>query len=448
MSTIAAIATPPGVGGVGIVRISGDDAERILHAVVPSWPPNYPTHKLRLAKVPRVDEALAVVMRGPHSYTGEDVVELHCHGGPVVLREVLNRCIAAGCRIAEPGEFTQRAFLNGRLDLTQAEAVADLINATSDAAHRLALEHLDGNLGDAVRDHLAAVTEAMVLVEAALDFSHEEHVYQIERDEVLARVDGTLTGLRALRDRFDQGRRQREGLRVVVLGAANAGKSSLFNALHGSERAIVTDVAGTTRDWLEEELILDGVLVRVVDTAGLRETSDTVEAIGITRSRDLGARADVVVWVLDASEPLDPAVLAELQTYRGREVLVCLNKSDLPCALDAAQLDALRADFPLFETRLGAGAPVFDELLTALTALAQALTSAEGVLLSRARHFEAVTRAIVALERAKNAVVAQMEHELVALDLRDALDALGSMVGEVSADDVLNRIFSDFCVGK
>lgn len=447
--TIAAVATPPGRGGVGIVRVSGPNAEAVLHALVPDWPAEHPSHHLRLSRITQIDDALVVLMRGPHSYTGEDVVELQCHGGPIVLRAVLDACLAAGASIAEPGEFTQRAFLNGRLDLTQAEAVADLVNATSEAAHRLALEHLDGSLGGAIRAHLAAVTEAMVLVEAAIDFSHEEHVYQIQRDEVLERVERTLEALRELRDRFDRGRRQREGVRVVVMGPTNAGKSSLFNALHGSDRAIVTEVAGTTRDWLEEEIVLEGVVVRLVDTAGLRETSDTVESIGIERSRALGRDADVVVWVVDRTEPLSVADRREIEALGSghRPLIVCLNKADQPIALSDDAEVWLRAHPRCYDTTLAAPAKL-SEFLEGLCEVVAELTAAEGVLLSRARHLEAVVRTIDALERAQTAVDAEMALEIVALELRDALDGLGAIVGNVSTDDILNRIFGEFCVGK
>lgn len=452
--TIAAIATPPGRGGVGIVRVSGPAASNILRALVPDWPDSQPSHALRLCRIQdpegkMIDESLVVLFRAPHSYTGDDVVELQCHGGPLILRRTLDACLAAGARVANPGEFTERAYLNGRLDLTQAEAVADLINATTEASHRLALDHLEGALGGEIASYLEALFEAMVLVEAAIDFSHEEHVYQIERDEILGRVDRVDRGLRGLRDRFDQGRRQREGVRVVVMGPTNAGKSSLFNAVVGAERAIVTDVAGTTRDWLEEEIVLGGVAVRLVDTAGLRQTDDRVEAIGIERSRELGAKADVVIFVIDRSAPLEPSVRAELEALRGLRVIVCLNKSDLPLALEQPALELVRSFPDVFETAFGgAEGSTGAGFLSGLTEVVEELTTGEGVLLSRARHFEAVVRAIESLQRTRSAIEADAEHELVAMDLREALDALGAIVGQVTTDDILNRIFGEFCVGK
>lgn len=452
--TIAAIATPPGAGGIGVVRVSGPSAASTLKTLVPDWPEGFASHTLRLSRIhdldgALIDESLAVLMRGPKSYTGEDVVELQCHGGPIILRRVLDACLESGARIAQPGEFTQRAYLNGRLDLTQAEAVADLVNATTESAHALAIEHLQGSLGDEISTHRDRLAEAMVLIESAIDFSLEEHVYQIERDEILERLDAVLDGLTILRHNFDQGRRQREGVRVVIMGPTNAGKSTLFNALHGTERAIVTNVPGTTRDFIEEEIHLAGVSLRVFDTAGLRQTRDQVEALGIERSRGLSQRADVVVWLVDGSRELDEDTREELSAMRAHDcLLVVMNKCDLERGLSAEDLDLL-SDFETLETSLaGPERDGFDVLLDRLAEIALELTSGEGVLISRARHLQHVVEAIEATERAKVAVQDQLDHELVALDVREALDALGEIVGHVTTDDVLHRIFAEFCVGK
>ncbi len=452
--TIAAIATPAGAGGVGIVRISGARAEPILQRLVSDWPDDHTSHTLRLSKIrdldgDLVDEALAVIMRAPKTYTGEDVVEFQCHGGPIILRRVLDAALEYGARMAEPGEFTQRAFLNGRIDLTQAEAVADLVNATNEAAHKLAMEHLQGSLGETIEAHLELLMEAVTLVESAIDFSHEEHVYQIERDEVLERVDQVIEELERLKTQFDQGRRQREGVRVVILGPPNAGKSTLFNRLHGTDRAIVTEVAGTTRDFLEEEIQLSGVALRIVDTAGLRETNDQVEAIGIERSRELRTRADLVVWLVDRSEPMRADLRADLEDAAddGATHLVVLNKVDLPNRLTQNDRQLLEGFDHVVDTSLTEDEG-FERLVDVLTQLAEQMTSGEGVLLSRARHLECVVRALEASKRAKQAVIAEMDHEFIALDLREALDALGDIVGRVSTDDILNRIFAEFCVGK
>jgi tRNA modification GTPase len=454
--TITAIATPAGRGGVGIVRTSGPEAEAILRQLVPDWPDDQPSHKLRLSRIhdadgELVDESLAVLMRGPKTYTGEDVVEFQCHGGPIILRRLLDATRACGARTAEPGEFTQRAFLNGRIDLTQAEAVADLVNATSESAHKMALEHLEGRLGEDIEQQRERVAEALTLVEAAIDFAHEEHVYQIERDEVMERLNGALDELHRLRDQFDRGRRQREGLRVVILGRTNAGKSTLFNALHGTDRAIVTEVPGTTRDFLEEEIHLGGVALRVVDTAGLRQTADEVEEIGIERSRELKGKADLVLWVVDRSRGLEDEEREELEALRQDDVasLVCVNKTDLDDGLGEADREVIEAFDQTVETALTGGeAEGIDELTDTIEAIGEELTAGEGVLLSRSRHLESVQSAIESLERARGAVEQQMEHEFVALDLREGLDALGEIVGHVSTEDLLGRIFSEFCVGK
>ena len=462
-STIAAIATAPGRGAVGIVRVSGPEAEFILRRLAPTLPDApLASHHLQLtwlrdAQGRPLDQALVVLMRGPHSYTGEDVVEFHCHGGPTVLRRVLDAALTAGARPAAPGAFTERAFLRGRLDLIQAEAIADLIGASTEAAHRQALEHLEGGLGQEIEAMRNGLAEALVLVEAAIDFAHEEHVYQIESGEVGARLAEVLGGLRRLRESFDQGRRRREGVRVVILGPPNAGKSTLFNALCRQERAIVTPIAGTTRDWLEEEIALGQVSLRLVDTAGLRQGGDIVEEIGIARSRELAQTADLVIWLLDRQQGLDDTTRHELDALHRlrRPLLVVLQKADLPSLLSTEDRRWLQDRFPpddLLEAAVGAVPQPqgMDVLLNALERRAQALVggAGEGTLLSRARHLDCVVRAIEALGRAQQAVEAGLHPELVALDLREGLDAVGEVVGRVSPEDVLRRIFSEFCVGK
>jgi tRNA modification GTPase len=460
--TISAIATPSGRGGVGIVRVSGPASREILKALVPDWPDDSDSHRLRLSQIhdtdgELIDESLAVLMEGPKTYTGEDVVEFQCHGGPIILRRVLDATLEAGATTAEPGEFTRRAFLNGRLDLTQAEAVADLVNATSESAHKMALEHLQGRLGQSIEAERERVAEALTLVEAAIDFAHEEHVYQIERDEILERLNTTIDELQRLEDQFDRGRRQREGVRVVILGPTNAGKSTLFNALYGSDRAIVTPVAGTTRDFLEEELHLEGVALRVMDTAGLRDTEDQVESIGIERSRELKDKADLAIWVVDRSEGLTEEARQELAELEDSDTptIAVLNKMDLEDALTDADRELLESMSHLHQTRLAApdeetaeDIEGLEELTDTLAQIAERLTDGEGVLLSRARHLESVRSAREHLEQARRAVRQEMDHEFVALDLRDGLDDLGEIVGEVSTDDILGRIFSEFCVGK
>lgn len=458
--SIAAIATPPGQGGVGIVRISGPHAVAILHRVCPRLPQPLESHRLVLTRAmhpdtpdgPPLDEVLAVIMRAPRSYTGEDVAELHGHGGHLNMRRLLEAVCAAGARPARPGEFTQRAFLHGRLDLTQAEAVADIIHATHTAALELAQRHLSGQLGHTVAELQQELVVALTLTEAAIDFSTEEHVYQLDKDALLARLDRLMARIDRLLGTFDAGRQIREGVRVVIVGRPNAGKSTLFNRLCGEERAIVTEVPGTTRDYLEEAVIVREVLLRLVDTAGLRQSHDRVERLGVDRSRSLAATADVIVWLLDGT---DPEALAsetlEVVEGSGAAILPVINKHDLGCGLAEAQLEAIArvsGRAPLHVSLLrDAGVETF---LDALGELARRRTTpeSEGSILTRQRHRTAMEAAREALAQARRSAEAGMSHEFVALDLRLALDATGEVVGKVSTDAILDAIFAEFCVGK
>lgn len=457
--TICALATPPGVGGVGIVRLSGPRADEALRALCPRLPKALESHKLYLTRLyePRsgafLDEVLAVLMRGPRSYTGEDVAELHGHGGPLNMARLLEAAQAVGCRVAQPGEFTQRAFVSGRLDLTQAEAVADLIHASSEAALAVARQHLAGGLGEEIRALQRAVVEAVVLTEAAIDFSTEEHVYQLDLEGLGRRLAEVIARMERLLGSWEAGRQMREGVRVVILGRPNAGKSTLFNKLCGEPRAIVTEIPGTTRDFLEERVVVEGVALCLVDTAGLREAQDPVERIGVERSRQQAARADVLVWLVDGSVPWSVAQEErEALAAPGVDVLPVLNKADAGLALseaDLAALEALGGRAPLRVSLLGEARP--DALMEALAALARARLATgggEGAVLTRARHRAAVSKAQASLTRAWESAQRGLGHELVALDLREALDALGEVLGKTRADDILARIFAEFCVGK
>ncbi|MEL6181025.1 MAG: tRNA uridine-5-carboxymethylaminomethyl(34) synthesis GTPase MnmE [Myxococcota bacterium] len=459
-TTIAAIATPPGQGGVGIVRVSGPAARTILAAVCPSLPAPPPAHRLVLTHAYRpnspeqLDEVLAVWMPAPGSYTAEDVFELQGHGGALNMQRLLEAVCDAGATPAGPGEFTQRAFFNGRLDLTQAEAVADIIHASTEAALTLAQSHLGGSLGHTIRTLQEELTTATTLTEAAIDFSTEEHVYQLDTDQLVARLDRVLGQARRLLGNFDAGRQLRDGVRVVILGRPNAGKSTLFNLLCGLPRAIVTDTPGTTRDYLEELVLVEGVALRLIDTAGLRDTDDEVEAIGVARSRDQAARADVVLWLLDLTDPQGPTQdeCNGIDQLSG-DILPIFNKADQPQRLPDTVHDTIAAltSHPPLHTSLVAleqAAPA--TLLEALATIARRRLQPpeEGAIITRQRHRQALLRAIEAMERARHAAVDGMSHEFIALDLRLALEATGAIVGQVTTDMLLNRIFSEFCVGK
>jgi tRNA modification GTPase len=476
--TIAAIATPPGAGGVGIVRVSGPRAFAIGSALfrparaqtpLPSQgrvrgrgPSRLLTygHVVDPASGEVVDEVLAAFMRAPHTYTREDVVEVDAHGGPLLLRRILALALAAGARAARPGEMTLRAFLNGRLDLAQAEAVMALIQAESAAGLRLAMRQLSGDLSARVQAAKAPALEALVRIEAAVDFPDQE-VPQPDRAELAALVDQAQAGVAALLAGAERGLRLRQGVRVAILGRPNVGKSSLLNALLGHERAIVTPIAGTTRDTIEETATLGGVALHLVDTAGLVESDDPVERMGVERARAAAATADIALFVLDGSEPLAPADHAAAADLRAqgfgafgadgdtRPVVLVLNKSDLPPAFSKVEARrALWRGAPTVHTstRRPEGVRLLEELLAVY--VGQGSAASEDPLVASVRHRDALRRAAEALATAAAALTDSIPLDLVALDLRDALEALGEITGETATADLLDRIFAEFCIGK
>lgn len=458
--TIAALATPWGEGALGVVRISGPDAFEVCRRIGGLGPGAAESHRARVRtlhaphdRADVLDQALVLPFVGPASFTGEDVVELHCHGGDVTLRRVLDALAACDVRTAEPGEFSRRALLNGKLDVVQVEAIADVIHAESEAAQRLAQSHLAGRLSNEIDALKAALAELVTLVEAAIDFSLEEHVYSISAESIVERLTPVRDGIAALLATYDAGRMRRDGVRVAIVGPPNAGKSTLLNRLLREERAIVTAVAGTTRDTIEESLALDGVRYHLVDTAGIRSTDDVVEALGVERSRRALAEADVALLVVDAGDWAAASPL--LPELAGLPWLLLVNQVDrVP---DLGVLDAAEAslDGPgrrgTLRVSLREDASSVAQVEVGLRGLAEAAglrPGSESVLLSRARHRELLMEASSVLETAQTAAESELGHELIALDLRLGLDALGALTGAVTSDDVLARIFGDFCIGK
>ena len=440
--TIVAIATPPGVGGIGIVRVSGGDAERIARAMLGSLPePRVATFGAFVdAKGERLDEGLALYFPGSASFTGEPVLELHGHGGPVVMSLLVDAVVALGARRADPGEFSKRAFLNDKLDLAQAEAIADLIGSGTAQAARAALRSLSGLFSDAVHALAERLTGLRVYVEAAIDFPEEEIDFLAD-DELAERLAACAAAFESLLLQAAVGRVMRDGYQVVIVGKPNAGKSSLMNRLSGEETAIVTEIAGTTRDVLRERINIDGLAVELVDTAGLRDNPDRIEEEGIRRARKALAEADAVLWIQDATEPVPERI--EEPVPDGTPVTIVRNKIDL--SGDSPGLADAGRPVVQLSARTGEG---IDALRGRIRELAGFRDLGEGAFTARRRHVEALEDAQRHFERGRAALATERAGELLAEELRLAQHALGTITGEFTADDLLGRIFSEFCIGK
>ena len=438
--TIAAIATAPGRGGIGVVRVSGAGLGAFALALCGRAPRPRTAHFTRFLDEHErpIDEGVLLYFAAPASFTGEDVIELQGHGGPVVMQMLLERCLQLGARLAEPGEFTRRAFLNGKLDLAQAEGVADLIEASTAAAARSAVRSLSGQFSEEVHRITDALIDLRMLVEATLDFPEEEIDF-LERARAMPRLEGIREALEGVLDRARQGALLRSGLNVVLVGAPNVGKSSLLNQLAGEERAIVTDVAGTTRDALRETIQIEGIPLHIIDTAGLRDTEDRVERIGIERTWREIARADVILHLVEAGVATEVDLDESLP--QGVERIVVANKIDL-AGLPPGRVEAGGRVRLQVSARSGEGVElVRQELLR----IAGWHAHGEDVILARERHLLALREALRHVEAAGTQLGAL---ELFAEELRLAQEELGTITGEFSADDLLGVIFSRFCIGK
>tara|TARA_R110000850_G_scaffold10259_19_gene36873 strand:- start:4224 stop:5567 length:1344 start_codon:yes stop_codon:yes gene_type:complete len=444
-STIAAIASPPGMGAVSLIRISGSDAALVASRVFQGrprkdWKPRY-QHFGRIAdsEGEKIDEVLLCYFPAPNSFTGEDVVELACHGGVVVTKQVLSAVLAAGAQPAEAGEFSQRAFFNGRIDLTQAEAIMDLISAQTELAAKAAQGQLEGKLGQEIQGIRAELIEVTAHVEAYIDFP-EEDISPDSSQSILAKVDGILARIDGLLSTADQGRILREGLKTVICGAPNAGKSSLLNLLLGFDRAIVNDVAGTTRDTIEEVINLNGIPLRLIDTAGIRDGEGAVEKEGIKRSRDQMDTAELILLIIDASSDsaaLDPIVIPE-----SARVVRILNKSDLPQHSDWDEFDG----FPISCHDSKSADLIRDYLYETLVKTGSVSTASQTAINTRHQHCLKQSRG--SLERAKECLARGESPEFVSMDLRAALDSVGEVIGVTDVEEILGEIFSTFCIGK
>lgn len=462
--TIVALATPPGQGAVAIIRLSGPRAIEIAHTlwhpVVPGRRPERSEHssekrKLRLGEIrdpatgATIDRALCVMMRSPRSLTGEDVAELHCHGGVYLVHRILGLAAAAGARMAEPGEFSRRAFLNGRIDLTAAEAVADLVAARGESALKLAIAQLGGALESRVTTMREQVIAIRAHLEAAIDFADEDLPLP-SPDQIAGDISRLIGDLTLLHDSFARGRMMRQGARAAIIGKPNAGKSSVLNLILGTDRAIVTPIPGTTRDVIEDSVQFGPWPVVLQDTAGLRESRDEVERIGIDRTRRCAAEADLIIAVFDSSRPFEPEDADVIGIAHGRPGVALINKRDLPQLLGVDELAGYGLALPPVDF-CALTASGIAELRVQIERQIETIagdTRADGAALSRERHRAAVATALGGLEAARTSVISAIPPEIVAVDIALAADALASITGEVSTEDVLDAVFREFCIGK
>lgn len=453
--TIAAIATAMSNSGIGIIRISGEEAfsviRRIFRMKNGKKIEEAKSHTVHYGHIydgdEMIDEVLVLIMKGPHSYTAEDTVEIDCHGGVLMMKKILETVIKYGARPAEPGEFTKRAFLNGRIDLSQAEAVIDVIHAKNQYALKSSVSQLNGGVSRKIRDLRERILYQIAFIESALD--DPEHISLDGYDEeLLALLDPMIEEIRHLLDSADNGKVMTEGVKTVILGKPNAGKSSLMNVLVGEERAIVTDIAGTTRDTLEEHIRLQGISLNVVDTAGIRETEDIVEQIGVSRAKSIADEADLIIYVVDASVPLDDNDAKIMELIRDKKAVVLLNKTDLEVQVSKEELEARTGHKVL---------AVSAKEILGIEELEQEIKSMfyqgeidfnDEVYITNVRHKAALEEAYESVCMVKQSVEEGMPEDFYSIDLMNAYERLGSILGEAVEDDLVNEIFRKFCMGK
>lgn len=455
--TIAAIATGLSNAGISIIRISGDEAFPIIDKIFRTRKntkklSEMESHTVHYGYIVNgeedvIDEVMVVIMRGPRSYTKEDSIEIDCHGGIIVTKRVLETVLAAGARLAQPGEFTKRAFLNGRIDLSQAEAVIDVIHAKSELALKNSLSQLKGNVLDKIKEIRNSILMDTAYIEAALD--DPEHIsLDGFSDQLLEHVKVLKNDIIKLLNSAENGRLIKEGIRTVILGKPNVGKSSLLNILVGEERAIVTEIAGTTRDTIEETIYLNGVCLNLIDTAGIRETEDVVEKIGVDKSKKSAENADLIIYVVDASSPLDENDKDIIEFIKDKKAIVLLNKTDLDMVIDETELSRLtNHEVIKISAKNHTGMDEMERVITDMFFEGN-LTFNDEIYITNARQKEALQEAKVSLDQVQNSISIGMPEDFYTIDLMNAYEVLGTILGESVDEDLINTIFKEFCMGK
>ena len=454
--TIAAIATAPGEGGIGIIRISGDKSLQVAQSIFKSKSgkmiKDYNTRTLIYGKIVDgekvIDEALVAYMKGPNSYTAEDVIEINCHGGFISVKKILELILSKGVRLADAGEFTKRAFLNGRIDLSQAEAIIDVIKSKTDMAHEVAQNQLEGSLAKKIKDLRMNVTEVLAHLEVSIDFA-EEDVEEITYQTLEEKALELRNEIKKLYDTAESGKILRDGLKTVIVGKPNVGKSSLLNSILGENRAIVTDIAGTTRDVIEEFVNIKGIPLKIVDTAGIRETEDVVEKIGVEKSRESFSTADLVIMVLDASRKLSEEDMEILESLKNKKTIVLLNKMDLEPQIELEKIE----EFVNSEDIIKISAlkhQGIEELQDKIEAMVYhgSVKNSSNLMITNSRHKDALFKAYESINDAISAIEQRMPYDFIEVDFKNIWDYLGYINGDTVREDLLDTIFANFCIGK
>lgn len=454
--TIAAIATAPGEGGIGIVRISGEKSLEVAQSIFKSKSgkmiKDYNTRTLIYGKIVDgekvIDEVLVAYMKGPNSYTAEDVIEINCHGGFISVKKILELILSKGVRIADAGEFTKRAFLNGRIDLSQAEAIIDVIKSKTDMAHEVAQNQLEGSLAKKIKDLRMNVTEVLAHLEVSIDFA-EEYVEEITYQTLEEKSLELRNEIKKLYDTAESGKILRDGLKTVIVGKPNVGKSSLLNSILGENRAIVTDIAGTTRDVIEEFVNIKGIPLKIVDTAGIRETEDVVEKIGVEKSRESFSTADLVIMVLDASRKLSEEDMEILESIKNKKTIVLLNKVDLEAQIELEKIKEFVSSDDIIEISALKNQGI-EELQDKIESMVYqgSVKNSSNLMITNSRHKDALFKAYESINDAISAIEQRMPYDFIEVDFKNIWDYLGYINGDTVREDLLDTIFANFCIGK